>query len=174
MDSTQIATTVGVISAAAGGILTWASTQGINAWLKYRADRRVDEVREDEQEDSTLRFIIGRQDGEISSMRAELKEMQVSHRAELKAIHDQHNDCEKRHAELSTELRIRMEMMDSRMVKVEQHVDPKLVVEVHESEAIKGAVQETKAAIRDGVHDVVDRLSGKILSQQADQAEGKS
>lgn len=176
MDSTTIGV-IGAITTAIAGAAGWFSKQGVDAWLKLKADSREDtrlqDAREDqliEKEDSTLRYIIGMLQGELTSLRAEIKEMQTSHRTELKNIHDAHNECEKRFAELSTELRIRMETMDTRMVKVEQHVDPKLVVEVHESDAIKQGVQETKAAIRDGVHDVVDRLSGKILKEQADQA----
>lgn len=177
MDTTQLVALVGAVSGAIGAIGGGICTWGVSAYLKIRADRREDvrleeqrEDVEDEKEEKTLRYIIGIQQGELTSLRTELKEMAANHREELRLLHNEHNDCEKRHAELKTELKVRMEMMDMRMGKVEQHVDPKLVVEVHDSEAIKGAVQETKAAIRDGVHDVVDRLSGKILKEQADQA----
>lgn len=183
MDSTTIAV-IGALSTALAGAAGWFSKQGVDAWLKVRADKREDvkleDAREDvldEREDKTLRYIIGIQQGELTSLRAELKEMQASHRTELKQIHEAHNDCEKRHAELATELRVRMQFMGERVSKVEARAetihDPKLIVEVHDSEAIDKAVKETKAAIRDGVHDTVDRIGGQLLKQQADAAEAQ-
>ncbi len=173
MDSTQFATVVGVISAAVGGILTWASTQGINALLKYRADHREDKKLQAEQneahhdkEENTLRFIIGRQDGEMTSLRSEIKEMQFAHREELRSIHHAHNECEKRHAELATELRIRMETMASRVEAVEQHVvDPK--------EAARQTVDEMRPTIR---HEIRNELHADKLKHDLEkmQAEAKS
>lgn len=169
MDSTTVAiigSLGGVVAAAAG----WFSKQGVDAWLKIRADRRVDlqlnndrEDKEDEKQDNSLRYIIGIQQGELTSLRTEIKEKDANFREELKAIHDKHNDCEKRQAELSTELRVRMEFMNNRMEKVEQHVDPKLIVEMHDTEAVKEAVVETKSAIRQAVHDLRDDINAVKL-----------
>jgi hypothetical protein len=180
MDSTTVGI-IGAIGTLVAGLGGWFSKQGVDAWLKLRADRREDarleDQREDvldEKEDKTLRYIIGIQQGELTSLRSEIKEMQTNHRTELRQIHDAHNDCEKRHAELSTELRIRMELMDSRMVKMEQHVDPKMVIEVHESDALKGTEKEIKGAIRTAVHDIRDDLNAAGLKKLADDATKES
>jgi hypothetical protein len=163
MDSTQFAAVVGTIGAAIGGVLTWASTQGINALLKYRADKREDErlqvQREDAHEDkeeNTLRFIIGRQDGELTSLRSEIKEMQFAHREELRVIHNAHNECEKRHAELATELRLRMELMNSRVEVVERDVKSEL-----------GAKAEIVQEIAKTRHNLKDDLNAVSLKVQA-------
>lgn len=187
MDST----TVGIISTAVAGAAGWFGKQGMDWYLKYKADKREDvklsDQREDvldEKEDKTLRYIIGIQQGELTSLRAEIKELQASyrteletmrsnHRTELTALHGAHNDCELRYTALETEMRIRLQAMDSRMGKVEEHVDPKLVVEVHDSHAITEAVKETKAAIRTGVHDVKDAIHAASMTAQADKAESK-
>jgi hypothetical protein len=147
MDSTTIAI-IGALSTALAGLGGWFSKQGVDAWLKLRADKREDvkleDAREDvldEREDKTLRYIIGIQEGDLKSLRAELKEMQAayrnelatmreSHRNELKNIHDAHNDCELRYTALETEMRIRLHAMDTRMGKVEQNVDPNIAKEV--------------------------------------------
>ncbi len=160
MDATQIGVVIGAVSGAIGAIGGGVCTWGIGAYLKLRADRREDiklhdarEDAEDEKEDNTLRFIIGRQDGELSALRAEMKEMQVNHRAELTALHNQHNECETKHAKLETELRMLKESL-------QREVNSK--VEMLQA--------ETKAAIRQGVHDVKDALHAKDLKEQADKA----
>lgn len=180
MDATQTSVLIGAVSAAVGGLLTLATTKGIDAWLRIREDRRKDatledqrEDAEDEKEDKTLRYIIGIQQGDLASLRTEIKEKEARFRDELTAVYNKHNDCEKRQAALETELRVRMESMDHRMVKVEKFADPKLVVEVHESEAIKGAVSETKAAVREAVHDIKDAVNAASLKAQADAAENR-
>jgi predicted nucleic acid-binding Zn-ribbon protein len=92
--------TISVITAGLGAIFGIACTKGIDAYLKYRADKREDvkllDVREDQErdkEDNTLRFIIGRQDARIEKLENELRE-----------IHGQHNECEKKYAALSARL----------------------------------------------------------------------
>jgi hypothetical protein len=180
MDSTTVGI-IGALATALAGLGGWFSKQGVDAWLKLRADKREDvkleDAREDvlqDKEDKTLRYIIGIQQGELTSLRAEVKEMQGNHRAELKTLHDQHNDCEKRHAELATELRVRMEFMSARVGKVEAAAgtDPKLIVEMHDSEAITKAVnEEIKPAIRTAVHDLRDDINAVGLKAQLRQAE---
>lgn len=140
MDANSFATVVGVLSAAGGALLAWIGKGGVDAWLKLRADHREDvkledqkEQREETKQDNDLRFIIGRQDGELASLRNELKE-----------VHLQHNDCEKKHAALATELRVRMELMNARVDHVETDMkaankqiednrkgDSKVILEVH-------------------------------------------
>jgi hypothetical protein len=172
MDATQAGILIGSVSGAVGALGGGLCTWGVNAYLKIKADAREDvrlaDQREDvegEREDTTLRYMLGIQQGEIGSLRAEIKEKDANYRAELKTIYDKHAECEKRTAELSTELRVRMELLNARMVSVEQHVEPKVVLEVHESEAIKEAVAETKSAIRQGVHDIKDTLHTTALQQ---------
>lgn len=111
MDATQTSVLIGSVSAAVGGLLTLATTKGIDAWLKYKADARTDEIREEAKEETDLRFIIGRQDAEIAALRIELRE-----------IHLQHNNCEKKHTALETEFKVRMEFMAKRVDKVEADV----------------------------------------------------
>jgi hypothetical protein len=41
-DVTSIAAATGAISAAVGGLLTFAATKGVDAYLKYKSDRRID------------------------------------------------------------------------------------------------------------------------------------
>lgn len=108
MDPNSFSVIVGVISAAVSGLLTLLVTKGIDGWLKLRADARTDIVREETKEDVDLRYIIERQDKEIASLRTELRE-----------IHLQHNDCERKHESL----RVRLEFMEGRMTKVEKDVE---------------------------------------------------
>jgi septal ring factor EnvC (AmiA/AmiB activator) len=100
-------TTIGVISAAAASLLTLATTKGVDAWLKIRADRRQDEVREETAEDANLKFVIGRQDARIDKLETELRE-----------VHLQHNDCEKKFAALSA----RMDRTERDVKAVEKEV----------------------------------------------------
>jgi hypothetical protein len=165
MDATQWGVIIGSVSGALGALGGGLCTWGVNAYLKIKADKREDirlaDQREDvegEREDTTLRYMLGIQKGEIESLRAEIKEKDANYRVELKSIYDKHNECERRTAELSTELRVRLEVMNTRVQNVEQHVDP----------ALKEAVAETKAAIRQGVHDVKDSLNAATLKQQLD------
>ena len=125
MDSTTVGI-VGAICTAVAGAAGWFTKQGVDAWLKLRADKRIDEEIEDkreehdeEKEDTTLRYIIGHQAGELVGLRAEVKEMRESHRAELNSVHDAHNECEKRFAKMETEFRVRMETMRDRFDKIE-------------------------------------------------------
>ncbi len=156
MDST----TVGIICTAVAGAAGWFGKQGMDWYLKYKNDRREDiklqESREDvldEKEDKTLRYIIGIQQGEITSLRSEVKESQANyrteletlrsnHRAELTSLHDAHNDCEKRYTALEVELRIRLQAMDSRMGKVEKQ------------EEIAKEVAKTRHDIKDDLNTV--------------------
>lgn len=100
MDNTTFATVVGVGSAAISGILTLLTTRGVDAWLKIRADARQDEVREETQADTNLRFIITRQDADIVQLRSELRE-----------LYTQHNDCERKYAALL----VRIEMLEKKV-----------------------------------------------------------
>ncbi len=163
MDLTQIGVLFGsfcgAVGALGGGLCTW----GIGAYLKYKSDKREDakleDAREDqlsEKEDKTLRYIIGIQEGDLKSLRAEIKEMQAAyrtelatmrenHRSELKNIHDAHNDCELRYTALETEMRIKLLAMDTRVGKVERHVDPK---------EIAAEVAKTRHDIKDDLNTV--------------------
>jgi hypothetical protein len=100
MDNGTFATVVGVVCAAVGSLLTLISTKGVDGWLKLRADARQDEVREEAQEDTNLRFIITRQDAEIVHLRAEMRELYL-----------QHNDCERKYAALL----VRVEMLEKKV-----------------------------------------------------------
>jgi septal ring factor EnvC (AmiA/AmiB activator) len=102
MSSTEWSVIIGTISAAFASGFTLAATKGIEAWLKYRADQRIDkevqmhkEEAEQQKEDNTLRFLIGRQDARIEALEKELRE-----------LHSQHNDCEKKHEALKVRLEI--------------------------------------------------------------------
>lgn len=86
-----------------GGLSTFFTlicTKGIDAFLKWRADKRIDEVREEEGEDIDLKFIINRQDTVINAMNEEMKELRR-----------EHIDCERKHAELKA----RLEMLETRV-----------------------------------------------------------
>jgi hypothetical protein len=179
MDSTTIAI-IGALSTALAGLGGWFSKQGVDAWLKLRADKREDvkleDAREDvldEREDKTLRYIIGIQEGDLKSLRAELKEMQAayrnelaamreSHRNELKNIHDAHNDCELRYTALETEMRIRLHAMDTRMGMVEQHVDPKEIAKGIEP-MVREAKHETINAVNKGVDKTLQAMDSGIF-----------
>lgn len=172
-DTTTVTAIIGAGTTALAGLLGWFSKQGVDAWLKLRADKREDakleDAREDalnEKEENTLRYIIGEQAGELRSVRAEVKEMQNTHRLELRALHEAHNNCEKRQAQLETELRVRMEFVNKRVTDVETktHLEPLL----------KEAVKETKDTVhketRQAVHDLREDITAVSLKSQLEQA----
>ncbi len=102
MTTGEIATLVGVVSGVGGSLLTFLATKGVDAWLKLRADQRIDVVREEEAEEVDLKFIITRQDTVIGNMSAEMRELRK-----------EHIECERKHAELKA----RLEMLENRVTK---------------------------------------------------------
>jgi hypothetical protein len=132
MDITQTSVLIGSVSAAIGGILTLAATKGIDAYLKYKADARTDEIREEAKEETDLRFIIGRQDAELTSLRTELKEKDKLHRDEMNSLHKLHNECEKKHTALEVEFRVRMELMTKQVDKIEARQVDKIEADAKE------------------------------------------
>lgn len=162
---------IGALSTALAGIGGWFSKQGVDAWLKLRADKREDARLEDAREDvvaakeeNTLRYIIGIQEGDLRSLRAEIKEMQVLHRQELRELHIAHNDCEKRQAQLEAELKVRMEFMNTRVTQVEAatYIEPKL----HDvKQDIKQVVHEESRKV---VHDLRNDINTVSLKSQAE------
>jgi hypothetical protein len=155
---------MGTLAAGLGG---WFSKQGVDAWLKLRADKREDnkleDAREDvlhDKEDATLRYIIGIQQGELTSLRSEIKEMQFAHREELRSIHTAHNECEKRHAELATELRLRMELMNVRVDGVETAVGNK-------ADAVVQELVKTRHDLKDDLNAVSMRVQEAIKAHDS-------
>jgi hypothetical protein len=149
MDATQmgvlIGSVCGAIGALGGGICTW----GVAAYLKVKADKREDIRLQDQRddadetkEDGTLRYIIGRQDGEIAALKAKVEQMQASHTAELKNVHELHNACELRYTALDTEMKVRLELMGERVRKMED--SSRFTVEVVPQDGQQGAAQQPK------------------------------
>lgn len=140
MDATQAGILIASVSAAVSGVLTLVVTKGIDGWLKLRADKRIDDTREEQSANEVLMFTIQRQDHRIEKLENELR-----------AVYEQHNECERKYAALST----RLDRLDGA------------------TSAVKDAVSEVKPAIRDAVHDVKDALHGASLKAQEAAKEAK-
>lgn len=144
MDSTTVGI-IGALATALAGLAGWFSKQGMDAYRKYREEKRTDTKFEDDRrdhedakEEKTLLQIISRQDGELLGLRSEIKEMRADHRSELRTVHEQRNECQKQLSALQAEVRIRWETMGTRVDKVEQcQVETNKVVQQHHDEKIK-------------------------------------
>ena len=93
---TEVSTLVGIVSAALGGLLTFLSTKGVDAFLKVRADARKDrdaKRSEEVEADSRLEAVN-------SAMIADLKYQVKEILKELKDVQAQHLECEKNHSRL--------------------------------------------------------------------------
>jgi hypothetical protein len=154
MDWTTISVIIGTITTAAAGAAGWFGREGVAAWIKVRETNRVDEEiahkredQEEEKEDNTLRYIIGRLEGELASLRIENKEMRESHRTELGAVYTAHNECERRFAKLDTEFRLRMEYLGARCDRIEaqaQHTNKQVA---ENKEAVAQAKGDSKVIL---------------------------
>lgn len=131
MDANSYLVLVGVISAAVSGFVTVIATKGIDGWIKLRADKRIDETREEKSANEVLMFTITRQDSRIEKLENELR-----------AVHSDHNDCERKYAALSA----RLDRTDAAVKTV--------------CDQTKAATEETKQALRQAVHDVRDSTQG--------------
>ncbi len=129
MDATQTGILIAAVSSGITAVVAVLATKGIDGWLKLRADSRIDTTREEKSANEVLMFTIQRQDARIEKLENELR-----------SVHDQHNDCERKYAALST----RLDGMDA---------------------AVKSSLQETKSALRQAVHDVKDTANASALTK---------
>lgn len=102
MDATQTSVLIGAAGATTGTLLGIVCTKGVDAWLKLRKDTRDEKTTDAAAEDNTLRFIIGRQDARIERLETELKD-----------VHTQHADCEKKHESLKVRLEVLGQRVDT-------------------------------------------------------------
>lgn len=90
---TEIATLVGILSAAITGLLTFVTTKGVDAWLKVREDSRKDIAYEDKKMEEANRVLITRLEAQVANIETELK-----------SVRSEHMDCVRNHAKLEGQL----------------------------------------------------------------------
>ena len=90
---TEIATLVGILSAAITGLLTFITTKGVDAVLKVREDSRKDIAYEDKKMEEANRVLIKRLEGQVANIETELK-----------SVRAEHMECIRNHAKLEGQL----------------------------------------------------------------------
>ena len=60
MDATQTGILIATISSGITAVVAVLATKGIDGWIKLRADKRIDETREEKSANEVLMFTITR------------------------------------------------------------------------------------------------------------------
>jgi hypothetical protein len=119
---TIIITTIGTVVGALVGV--WA-TKVVDARIKLRADKRIDDIREEKSANEVLMFTIQRQDARIEKLEGELR-----------SVYEKHNECERKYVALVT----RLDGMDAAVKSSLQETKSALRQAVHDVRDTANAV----------------------------------
>jgi hypothetical protein len=125
MDATQTGIIIASVGTVAGTLIGIVATKGVDAWIKLRADKRIDDTREEKSANEVLMFTITRQDTRIAKLEDELR-----------AVHLAHNDCERKYAALAT----RLDSMDAAVKSSVQETKSALRQAVHDAKDTANAL----------------------------------
>ncbi len=140
MDVTSITVIIGSIGTVGGALIGVLATKVVDARIKLRADKRIDDIREEKSANEVLMFTITRQDTRIAKLEDELR-----------AVHLAHNDCERKYAALAT----RLDGMDAAVKSSVQETKSAIRQAVHDAKdtanQLAMKIQETAKANDSGI-----------------------
>jgi chromosome segregation ATPase len=97
---TEFTSVVVAVTAAITGLATFLTTRGLDAWLKVKADARIDKELEDKQMDEANTLLINEAKAQINELKGQVSTILL----ELKEVRLQHHECSVQYAEMRGEM----------------------------------------------------------------------